>query len=80
MTKTDKYVRVCPHCIETIPLTATACKFCGANLAATPAKGARPKMDGAHDTLGAFGCTAAVALSLLLVIVVFVTAIQFLGR
>lgn len=80
MTKTDKYVRVCPHCIETIPLTATACKFCGANLAVQPAKGARPQMDGAPSALGAFGCTAAVALSLLLVIVVFITAIQLVGR
>ena len=80
MTKTDRYVRVCPHCIETIPSTAKACKFCGADLGDTPVKDAKPKMNVATGSLSAFGCVAAVAFSLFLAIIVFIAAIQFSAR
>ncbi len=77
MTKTDRYVRVCPHCIETIPSTAKACKFCGADLTNTPAKDARPQMDVATGSLSAVGCIAALAFAGFLALVILFVALQF---
>ena len=77
MTKTDRYVRVCPHCIETIPSSAQACKFCGADLSDTPVKDAQPKMDVATGSLSAVGCIAALAFAGFLALVVLFVALQF---
>ena len=82
MTKTDKYVRVCPSCIETIPLTAKACKFCGANLEGVAPKDAKPQphLNVATGSLGAIGCAAAVGFALFLALVIFIVALQFGAR
>ena len=66
MTKTDAYVRVCPHCIETIPSTAKACKFCGANLEDGTTKPVQPHMNLATASISAVGCVGALALALVL--------------
>jgi len=81
MTKTPSYVRVCPNCIETIPLTAKACKFCGANLEGV-AKDAKPQphLNIATGSLGAIGCAAAVGFALFLALVIFIVALQFGAR
>ena len=79
MTKADRYVRVCPACIETIPSTARTCKFCGANLEGIAPKDARPQphLDVATGSQSAIGCAAAVGFALFLALVIFIAALQF---
>ena len=81
MTTLDKYVRVCPSCIETIPLTAKVCKFCGATLEGV-AKDAKPQphLNVATGSLGAIGCAAAVGFALFLALVIFIVTLQFGAR
>lgn len=79
MTKTDRFVRVCPHCIETIPSTAKACKFCGADLTSTPVKDAKPQMDVATSSLGAVGCIAGLAFAGFLALVILFVALQLVA-
>lgn len=81
MTRTDRYVRVCPTCIETIPSTAKTCKFCGANLEGV-AKDAKPQphLNVATGSLGAIGCAAAVGFALFLALVIFIAVLQLTAR
>lgn len=76
MSKADRYVRVCPHCIETIPASAKVCKFCGANLEDTPAKDAQPRMTLATGAISAVGCVSALAFGLFLTLVIVFAALQ----
>ena len=77
MTKTDAYVRVCPHCIETIPSTAKVCKFCGANLDDGTTKPVQPQMNLATASISAVGCVGALALVLFLALVMLFAVLQF---
>jgi hypothetical protein len=76
VTRTDRYVRVCPHCIETIPSTATTCKFCGVDLTATPVKDAQPQMSLITGAISAVGCVAALAFACFLAIVILFVSLQ----
>lgn len=81
MTQADKYVRVCPHCIETVSSSATACKFCGADLTTAKGKDAQPRLNMPTGSLGAVGCVAGLAFGLFLTLVIIFAALQFsVGR